>query len=168
MPQPTLSSLSYDAEPPPDSDAIDHGVLKEFPGMYLRVACEAAYEDFARRLGDDALRPGYFTILTLIVNNPRITHTQIGIASQRDKSIVTKALRWMEDNGLIVRYLSARDRRTHMCVATDAGRKMQARMQKKAIGHLRALTDAIGADRHDAFIDTLKKLIVFLKRCEQK
>ncbi|MBO6902620.1 MAG: MarR family transcriptional regulator [Rhizobiaceae bacterium] len=158
-----LPPLSIEADSPPSFDTLDHGILHEFVGMYLRVAYEEAYADFARRLGDEALRPGYFTILTLVVHNPRITQTQIGMASERDKTNVTNALRWMEDQGLIRRYLAANDRRTHMCVATEAGRQMQARMQAKAVVHLAALNDAIGAERRADFIRTLKDMIAALR-----
>lgn len=163
MPEPSLRILSYDDQSPPEFDKLDHGVLQDFIGMYLRVAYEVAYDDFRTRLGDEALKPGYFTILTLIVLNPRITQTQIGQASQRDKSNVTNALRWMEDNGLILRHMSRRDRRTHMCVATQAGIDMQARMQAKAAGHLEALDTAIGPKRRAEFVRTLKDLIAALE-----
>ena len=163
MPDPLLPPLSYDDQSPPDFGQLDLGMLHEFVGMYLRVAYEAAYEDFRLRLGDEALKPGYFTILTLIVRNPRITQTQIGLASERDKSNVTNALRWMEDNGLIRRHMSRRDRRTHMCVATPAGIDMQARMEAKAAAHLDALNDAIGPQRRADFIQTLKDLIDALR-----
>jgi DNA-binding MarR family transcriptional regulator len=151
--------LIYDDKGPPDFAKLDHGMLHDFVGMYLRAAYEAAYDDFRVRLGDEALKPGYFTILTLVVRNPRITQTQIGMASRRDKSNVTNALRWMEDNGLIRRHLSHRDRRTHMCVATQAGIDMQARMEAKAVRHVEALNDAIGRERRTEFIRTLRDMI---------
>ena len=158
-----LPPLAVEADTPPPFDTLDYGILHEFVGMYLRVAYEEAYADFVRRLGDEALRPGYFTILTLIVHNPRITQTQIGMASERDKTNVTNALRWMEDRGLIRRYVAANDRRTHMCVATEAGQEMQARMEAKAVVHLTALNDAIGANKRAEFVGTLKNMIAALR-----
>ncbi|MBK0326606.1 MarR family transcriptional regulator [Rhodobacteraceae bacterium F11138] len=160
--QPVDQILSYSSAQAPDSATLDHGILHEFIGMYLRRAHEVAYEDFRIRLGDDALHPGYFTILTLIVHNPRISQTQLGAASARDKSSITKALRWMEENDLIVRLRSGRDRRIHLSVATDKGIALQARMQAKAMAHLQALDDAIGPERHAAFVATLKDLIANL------
>ena len=155
--------LTYDDEEPPALEALDHGPLQDFIGMHLRVAYEAAYQDFRRRLGDQALRPGYFTILTLIVRNPRITQTQIATASRRDKSNVTNAVYWMEREGLITRHLSRRDRRSHMCVATPAGIALQARMEARAEAHLRALDEAIGPGQREAFIATLKRMAETLR-----
>jgi len=155
--------LTYDQVRAPDSATLDHGILHEFIGMYLRRAHEVAYGDFYARLGDDALQPGYFTILTLIVRNPRISQTQIGTASARDKSSITKALRWMEDEGLILRLRPDSDRRTHLSVATEKGIAQQARMEAKAMAHLKALDDAVGTERYADFVATLKDLIARLE-----
>lgn len=156
--------LEYGSEVAPDSASIDQGMLQDFMGMYLRRAYEVAYEDFRMRLGKDAMQPGYFTILTLIVRNPRISQTQIGAASARDKSSVTKALRAMEDAGLIQRLRSSSDRRIHLSIATEAGITMQKQMEIKAADHIEALHDAVGADRYEGFLDTMKDLIRTLEK----
>ena len=156
--QDTALPQTYEQRRGPADDSIDHGILHEFVGLYLRVAYEAAYADFTRRLGPEALKAGYFTILTLIVRNPRISQTQIGHASARDKSTVTNALRWMEDEGLITRLKSAHDRRAQLSVATEKGIAMQARMEAKALAHLDALNSAVGDANFAPFIATLKRM----------
>ncbi|WP_333830571.1 MarR family winged helix-turn-helix transcriptional regulator [Pararhodobacter sp.] len=163
MPDPDLPALLYDKHSPPVFEELDYGILHDFIGQHLRVAYEVAYADFKLRLGDEALKPGYFTILTLIVRNPRITQTQIALASERDKSNVTNALRWMEDNALIVRHLSFNDRRTHMCTATQAGIELQARIERKAAAHVQALNDAISPLSRADFARTLKQMIAALQ-----
>lgn len=160
------ANLSYEQRMGPNDDEIDHGILYEFVGMYLRVAYEAAYADFTRRLAPNSLKPGYFTILTLIVRNPRISQTQIGMASARDKSTVTNALRWMEDEGLIVRLKSLHDRRAHLSVATKKGIALQRWMEQRAKSHLKALHDAIGEEDYAAFIATLKRMAERLRSME--
>lgn len=147
-----------------EADTLQLGILDDFVGMYLRAAYEAAYRDFSLRLGPDVLRPGYFTILTLIVNNPRISQTQIGQAAKRDKSGVAKALRWMEDNGLITRLRPNHDRRNNLSEATAAGRALQQRMEIKGRDHLAALNASIGTERREAFIVTLKQIIASLPK----
>lgn len=154
--------LAYGSGERPDTADLDMGILDDFIGMHLRLAQEAAYADFVDRLGEDALRPGYFTILTLVARNPRISQTQIGLASGRDKSSVTNALRWMEDQGLVVRLRAAQDRRTHLSVATEAGIALQSRMEAKAAAHVRALDDAIGAEKRAEFVAMLKQMVANL------
>jgi DNA-binding MarR family transcriptional regulator len=153
------TALAYEPVTAPETETLDLGILDDFIGMHLRVAYEVAYEDFAWRLGDVALRPGYFTILTLIVRNPRISQTQIGLASARDKSSITNALRWMEDHGYITRLRSAHDRRTHLSVATPKGEALQAEMEAKAIAHIEVLNQAMGPGKRDEFVRQLKQLI---------
>ena len=143
---------------PREQDGLDLGILDEFVGMYLRVAYERAYGDFVQRLGADALRPGYFTILTLVVRNPGISQTQIGRAAGRDKSSVTKALRWMEEGGLITRIRPDTDRRTHLSEATPKGIALQARMEIRAREHLHSLNDTIGAANREQLLRTLKRI----------
>jgi DNA-binding MarR family transcriptional regulator len=160
------TALAYEPVTAPDTDTLDLGILDDFIGMHLRVAYEVAYDDFAWRLGDVALRPGYFTILTLIVRNPRISQTQIGLASSRDKSSINNALRWMEDNGYVTRLRSAHDRRTHLSVATDKGRALQAEMEAKATAHIDVLNAAIGPGKRDEFVAQLKRLIETLRQAQ--
>jgi DNA-binding MarR family transcriptional regulator len=151
-----------DMTPEMQQDSPVLGILDEFVGMYLRAAYESAYRDFTDRLGEDALRPGYFTILTLIVKNPGISQTQICQAARRDKSSVAKALRWMEDMDLITRTRPDHDRRTALSEATEKGHALQDRMEARGREHLAALNDAIGAERRQEFIATLKEIITHL------
>lgn len=145
-----------------DTSDVEFGVLEEFIGLYLRVAYERAYKDFSQRLGEDVMRPGYFTILTLIANNPGISQTAIGRAAGRDKSSVTKALRYMEDHGLITRTRLEDDRRTYVSSLTEKGEALQARMQRQALTHLDKLNRTLGPERRRDFIRTLRDLIARL------
>ena len=140
-----------------DADPIDYGILSEFVGMHLRGAYEAAYADFVSILGEDAMPPGYFTILTLITRNPGINQTELGRAARRDKSSVTKALRYMEDLGLIERTRLEDDRRVYVSQVTEAGRVQQQRMEEKGRQHLARLSETIGMNRQE-FIAVLKAI----------
>lgn len=134
------------------------GVLDGFLGLQMRLAYERTWQDFVDRLGADAMRPGYFTMLTLVALNPGISQTTIARVAGRDRSSVTKALRWMEDEGLITRLRVDDDRRTHAVRVTEAGRDRQARMEAAARAHLEGLDRVIGAERHDAFLDVLRTI----------
>ncbi|MCE8005624.1 MarR family transcriptional regulator [Aestuariivita sp.] len=140
-------------------DAIHLGVLDRFVGLHLRAAYEASYADFEGLLGPDAIRPGYFTMLTLIANNPGISQTQIGRSARRDKSAVTKALRHMEDEGLITRTRLPDDRRTYVSELTAKGVELQLRMQNRAMQHVARIIAVIGPERHAALVDTLHDII---------
>jgi DNA-binding MarR family transcriptional regulator len=140
-------------------EGVEYGILSEFVGMYLRMAYERAYDDFRTLLGPDALRPGYFTILTLIVKNPGIGQTDLGRAAGRDKSSIAKALRDMEADGLVARNRPRDDRRSQVCIATEAGCALQARMEEVARVHVAHLHDAIDPQRRGVLVAILTDLI---------
>lgn len=140
-------------------DEIDIGMLDRFVGTYLRAAYEASYADFEALLGDNAVPPGYLSILTLIAHNPGISQTQIGRKAHRDKSAVTKALRRMEDEGLIRRTRLDDDRRTYVSEVTQKGAELQAKLQDKALLHVSRLTEIIGHERHAMLLETLRDII---------
>lgn len=143
---------------------IELGILDGFVGMLLRRAYEEAFADFTRLLGSDALSPAYFTILTLIANNPGITQVEIGRAAGRDKSAVTVALRYMEDQGLIRRVRLRDDRRSSASYMTEAGATLNARMQEKAQLHIARMDEIIGEGRKQSLVETLQDLADELPR----
>src|ERR1700719_3936530 len=77
------------------------GALADFIGFHLRLAQEASFQAFARRVRDLDLRPGRFAVLALIGENPGISQTALGRASGRDKSSLTPALDDLAGRGLI-------------------------------------------------------------------
>jgi DNA-binding MarR family transcriptional regulator len=145
---------------------IDLGMLAEFPGPYLRIAYERSYQDFQRLLGQDALHPGYFTVLTVISRNPGINQSAIGRVAGRDKSWVTKTLRQMEDQGLIRRVRFEDDRRAYGSYVTPKGQALHARMEEKAQRHLVNLTHAIGREGCAQLVTLLRKVIIDLPEAD--
>jgi DNA-binding MarR family transcriptional regulator len=135
------------------------GPLEDFIGFYLRRAYEKAFSDFSDILGNDSLRPGNFTLLVLIHENPGITQVEICRAAGRDKSGVTLSLRQMEDDELIERIRVEGDRRSYASYITPKGRELYARVLEKGEIHKKQLDDRIGADKKAEMIDLLKKLI---------
>ena len=135
------------------------GPLEDFIGFYLRRAYEKAFSDFSDILGNDSLRPGNFTLLVLIHENPGITQVGICRAAGRDKSGVTLSLRQMEDDGLIERIRVEGDRRSYASYITDKGQDLYARVLEKGEMHKKQLDDRIGAEKKAEFIKMLKHII---------
>src|SRR5262245_14916692 len=86
----------------PETD-LQLGPLSQFLGYHLRLAQEAAFQAFARRVNTTGLRSGYFSVLLLIGLNPGITQTALSRATARDKSTLTPTLRLLENRKLIKR-----------------------------------------------------------------
>ncbi|MFD2236569.1 MarR family winged helix-turn-helix transcriptional regulator [Aureimonas populi] len=145
-----------EAEP---GEAVELGILAGHLGFHLRLANDRTFETFADLLGADRLRPGCFTMLILIANNPGITQTGISRACGRDKSSVAKALRYMEDEGLIRRERVEDDRRSSASFVTPAGAQRVERLQEKARIQSARISAALGEARVQELLATLKALI---------
>lgn len=118
------------------------GPLGDALAFHLRLAQAASFRGFQRRVGLERMRPGWFSILSLIHDNPDITPAVLSRACGRDKSTLTPVLRDLERDGLIARLVVPGDRRRHALRLTLAG--------EAALAHL-----AAHADAHDADLDRL-------------
>jgi hypothetical protein len=72
---------------PRESEAAEEaaprlGPLADFIGFHLRLAQEASFQAFARRVRDYKMRPGRFAVLALIGENPGISQTALGRAAR--------------------------------------------------------------------------------------
>lgn len=143
----------------PVEDMTNYGLLDSFIGFHLRLANDRVYENFVNSLGDDRLRPGCFTMLTLIANNPGITQIAISRAAGFDKSSVAKGLRYMEDEGLIRRVRLDDDRRSYASYLTESGVELSQRLAERARGQSAYLTSLIGPENKRELLKILKILI---------
>ena len=139
--------------------AIKLGPLENYAGYYLRLAQDASFQAFAARVGRGDLRPGYFTLLTLIRENPGITQTEISQASGRDKSTLTPALRALEDGGYIARQRIDRDRRSFELSLTPAGEEAVTQLSEHARAHDAELDRIIGPENKAAFLRILRAIV---------
>lgn len=146
---------------PPESPRhqIKLGPLEDYAGYHLRLAQDASFQAFAARVGTGDLRPGHFTLLTLIRENPGITQTAISQASGRDKSTLTPALRTLEEGGYIGRERIDHDRRSFRLYLTPAGEKAIARLSEHARAHDAELDRLIGPENKTEFIRILRAIV---------
>ena len=142
----------------PDGPAVDNGPLDNFIAFHLRVAQNASFKSFKRIAGDPALRPGWYTVLTLIGRNPGITPMALSRASGRDKSTISPVVRGLEQRGLVTRRAVAGDRRSSALSLTPEGQVSLARLAAAAAAHDRRL-DEIVAPRKAELIALLKKIV---------
>ena len=141
----------------PEND-VRLGPLSNFLGYYLRLAQEASFQAFARRVDTTGLRSGYFNVLLLIGLNPGITQTALSRATARDKSTLTPTLRLLEDRKLIRREQFKNDRRSYMLRLTPEGEKAADELMQHARIHERELGSILGDDKCADFIASLRRI----------
>jgi DNA-binding MarR family transcriptional regulator len=146
----------------PAEETLQLGPLAGFIGFHLRLAQEASFQAFARRVRGSDMRPGRFAVLALISQNPGISQTALGRAAGRDKSTLTPALNDLVRRSLVTRERLASDRRSYALALTAKGESLVQALFEHARAHDRQL-DAIVGLRHKAeFIRTLRRLAMAL------
>lgn len=144
-----------------DGQPLALGMLENAIGFHLRLAQDASFQSFVRRISDPALRPGWFATLLLIDENPDVNQKALSETSGRDKSTTSLLLRDLERQGLVARTRSDLDRRTAVLNLTAAGRAHLEQLKAAARGHEAKLSAILG-DREHEFLATLKLLTAAL------
>lgn len=145
-----------------EDEALRLGPLAEFIGYHLRLAQEASFQAFARRVRGYKMRPGRFAVLTLIGENPGISQTALGRAAGRDKSTLTPALNDLVRRSLVKRRRVASDRRSYALSLTAKGESLLEELTSHARAHDRLLDDIVGLKHKAEFIRMLRRLAMSL------
>ncbi len=144
------------------ADAPRLGPLADFIGFHLRLAQEASFQAFARRVRDFEMRPGRFAVLALIGQNPGLSQTALGRAAGRDKSSLTPALNDLVRRALVRRERVASDRRSYALSLTPKGERLLAELFVHARAHDRQLDEIVGAAGKTELIRTLQRIALAL------
>lgn len=140
---------------------IDLGVLDDYVGFHLQLAQSASFHAFKRLTGMSRLRAGWFTVLSLIADNPGITPVALSRASGRDKSTITPLLQDLTRDALVERQRTPGDRRSFRLHITDVGRDQLDHLARCAAEHEAAITAVVG-DHRAALVVALRRIVADL------
>src|ERR1700730_7995535 len=146
----------------PAAETLQLGPLAGFIRFHLRLAQEASFQVFARRVRSSEMRPGRFALLALIGQNPGISQTALGRAAGRDKSTLTPALNDLVHRTLVKRQRVTSDRRSYALSLTPKGEKLVEVLFAHAREHDRELDAIVGLKHKAEFIRTLRRLAMAL------
>lgn len=132
-------------------------VFRDVIGYHLRVAQEASFGAFSADADRQGLKPGWYTILTILAERDAQTPSELGAVCGRDRSTLTATLKSLAARALIVRERRAEDQRSYVVRLTDEGRVMQKALAEVARDHDRRL-DAILANDKERFLAILKTI----------
>lgn len=131
-------------------------------GYHLRLAQEASFAAFTQRVGDPDLKPGRYSILTILASNPGLTPTALSRACGRDKSTLTSALKDLEKRGLVEREGVPGDQRSFKVSLTPAGGALLERLRRHAEAHDRVLDRIVGPENKAGLIAILDRITKLL------
>ena len=143
-------------------EQIKLGRLSGLIGFHLRLAQDASTQAIFRRLADEETdidyKPGHFTVLTIIANNPGVTQTAVSSAAGRDKSTLTPILSDFVRRGLIHRDTVPGDRRSYALTLTSEGEAVLSRLSAISQALEAELDAIIGAENKEEFLATLRRI----------
>lgn len=102
-------------------DQVDIGPLNSTLGFLLRMAQLQVYDNLYAELGSYGLKPGEFSVLTLISKNPGIRQGILARRLKIKRAHMTKQIRALEDQGYVSRTIPDEDRRAVELDLTKSG-----------------------------------------------
>jgi len=139
-------------------EAIDLGILPGLIGFNLRCAQVAVFQDFKRGAGAAEISPPQFGTLVLIEANPGISQSAIAAALRFDRSTLVQIIDRLEARGLVVREVSARDRRSHALKLTEDGARQLAELKRLVDAHEKQITARLDAKDKRTLVELLRRI----------
>jgi DNA-binding MarR family transcriptional regulator len=130
-----------------DSDALIPEAFRNVLGYHLRVAQEASFQAFSTAVDKADLKPGWYSILTILAEYEELTPSDLSRVCGRDRSTLTATLKGLVIRGLIERHQNPDDQRSYSVRLTDEGLKMQRRLHAIARQHDKRLDEIVGEDK---------------------
>ena len=126
---------SSDVLQAPPTDAVRLGGLETSIGLHLRLAQLRAYDRFFDAFQGVDLRPGEYSVLWLIHQNPGVRQGQLAERLEIKAAQMTKMIRRFEDQGHVRRAIPDEDRRAVCLFLTEGGSAFTLRHRAAFFGH---------------------------------
>lgn len=133
--------------PPSGDEASFLPAFANVIGYHLRIAQEASFQAVRQAAGRSELKPGWYTILTVLSDNAGLTPTELSRLCGRDRSTLTSTLSKLDARGLIARQHKVGDQRSYCVKLTRAGAQMLQRLRAIARAHDARLDAIVGNDK---------------------
>lgn len=140
----------------------EHPDLEGLVGYNLKRAYVIVQGDFRRAMGEDGLTARSFTALSLVVQNPEITQSELSRLLGIERSGLVAIVDDLEARKYVSRTTVPGDRRVQALIPLKAGSKAYAETLSKVQAHEQALL----ASLKESEIKTLMKLLKKVRQCK--
>ena len=106
---------------PAPEETVDLGELNRSVGFMLRMTQVRAYAQFFRAFAETDVRPGEFTVLWVLAQNPGLRQGTLARTLMIKPAHMTKLVQRLVDEGFVTRTVPPEDRRAVNLTLTDAG-----------------------------------------------
>ncbi|WP_258769557.1 MULTISPECIES: MarR family winged helix-turn-helix transcriptional regulator [Bradyrhizobium] len=135
--------------------AVSLKKLNGLAGYLIRQAQLWVFEDFNATLGPLQLRPVYFSILTIVGENPGLSQMALSQVLGVVRSALVPMLDGLEARDLLDRTPSKTDRRSHALYLTPEGKALLERAEALVQEHEKRLVKKVGASGHKQLLQIL-------------
>jgi len=132
--------------------------LDQLIGYHLRRAQNFVFEDFVKSIGDDAITPGQFGVLSVIFENQGLNQSTLAKTIGIERSTMVGVIDTLEKRGIVVRKRSEIDKRSYGLQLSPTGKDLLNRVEKKVSDHEQRLSANLTAKERSQLIKLLKKI----------
>ncbi|CUH75964.1 MarR family winged helix-turn-helix transcriptional regulator [Tropicibacter naphthalenivorans] len=140
---------------PTVTEEVKLGPMADSLGFLLRLSQLESFRDFYTGMEDLGMRPGEFSVLMLIGENPGIRQGVLARKLMIKRAHMTKMVQAMEADGLVTRTVPPEDKRSIELRLSEQGAARLAHMRGPFEEHESRNLSRLS----DAELDTLKRLL---------
>jgi DNA-binding MarR family transcriptional regulator len=133
-------------------------VLEDFIGYAIRRAQLSVFQDFNERMAEFAISTAQFSVMRLARDNPGLNQRALAEALGAETSRMVLIIDELERRGIVDRLPSTLDRRSRAIYLTAEGRKLLARLERRAAAQERAMEKRLRGDDKAVLLRMLRNL----------
>jgi len=137
---------------------LNVGILPNLLGYNVRRAHMALWRDFNRTVGIGIVRPGIFSMMVLIDENPGIAQIEIAVQLAIDKATIVGLIRMLQKQGWIERRRSRADRRRQDLYLTAQGRHELTTLRRDMLEHEARFINLFSRQELTLFFEFLRRI----------
>jgi DNA-binding MarR family transcriptional regulator len=137
---------------------LNVGILPNLLGYNVRRAHMALWRDFNRTVGSGIVRPGIFSLMVLMDENPGIAQIELATQLAIDKATVVGLIRRLQREGWVESRQSPTDRRRQDLYLTPAGRQELSILRRDMLEHEARFTALFTRQELTQFVEFLRRI----------
>ena len=140
-------------------EALDLTELQRTPGFMIRILQIQIFEEFYEYFAEAGFSPAEHSVIVTVRDNPSVTQSEVASALRIQLPNLVKILVKLEDNGLIKRKRSTRDKRAVELSLTARGEQAAARTAKIAEDFNQLTLGPLDEKERKQFLQMLTRLV---------